>query len=64
MPCKTPFTGDQEADRLLEKDGFALLVAMLLESSIPTCTSAVKFSPPDNVCSGDVGATRSAAVPK
>jgi len=33
--CKTPFTGDPEADRLVEKDGFALLVAMLLDQQVP-----------------------------
>jgi hypothetical protein len=35
VPCKTPFTGDSEADRLVEKDGFALLTAMILETGIP-----------------------------
>ena len=35
MACKTPFTGDPEADRLLEKDPFALLVAMLLDQQVP-----------------------------
>jgi uncharacterized HhH-GPD family protein len=31
----TPFTGDQEADRLLSTDGFALLVGMLLDQQVP-----------------------------
>ena len=32
---KTPFTGDAEADRLLEHDGFALLLGMLLDQQVP-----------------------------
>lgn len=32
---KTPFTGDEEADRLLSTDGFALLVGMLLDQQVP-----------------------------
>jgi uncharacterized HhH-GPD family protein len=32
---KTPFTGDDEADRLLSEDGFALLVGMLLDQQVP-----------------------------
>jgi uncharacterized HhH-GPD family protein len=32
---KTPFTGDEEADRLLSSDGFALLVGMLLDQQVP-----------------------------
>jgi len=35
MPSKTPFTGDSEADRLVEKDAFALLIAMLLDQQVP-----------------------------
>jgi len=31
---KTPFTGDQEADLLLESDGLALLIGMLLDQQI------------------------------
>jgi uncharacterized HhH-GPD family protein len=31
----TPFTGDDEADRLLSDDGFALLVGMLLDQQVP-----------------------------
>jgi len=33
-PIATPFTGDEEADRLLSTDGFALLVGMLLDRQI------------------------------
>jgi uncharacterized HhH-GPD family protein len=32
---KTPFTGSEEADRLLSTDGFALLVGMLLDQQVP-----------------------------
>lgn len=32
---KTPFTGDEEADRLLSDDGLALLVGMLLDQQVP-----------------------------
>lgn len=32
---KTPFTGDAEADRLLETDGLALLIGMLLDQQVP-----------------------------
>ena len=32
---KTPFTGDQEADRLLASDGLALLIGMLLDQQVP-----------------------------
>lgn len=35
MPCKTPFTGDPEADALLETDGLALLCGMLLDQQVP-----------------------------
>ncbi|MHB8463763.1 MAG: HhH-GPD-type base excision DNA repair protein [Acidimicrobiales bacterium] len=31
----TPFTGDEEADRLLSSNGFALLVGMLLDQQVP-----------------------------
>jgi uncharacterized HhH-GPD family protein len=31
----TPFTGDDEADRLLSTDGFALLTGMLLDQQVP-----------------------------
>jgi hypothetical protein len=31
---KTPWTGDEEADRLLTEDDFALLVGMLLDQQI------------------------------
>jgi uncharacterized HhH-GPD family protein len=34
-PILTPFTGDEEADRLLSTDGFALLVGMLLDQQVP-----------------------------
>jgi uncharacterized HhH-GPD family protein len=34
-PTKTPFTGDPEADALLQKDGLALLVGMLLDQQVP-----------------------------
>ena len=32
---RTPFTGDDEADRLLSEDGLALLIGMLLDQQIP-----------------------------
>ena len=32
---RTPFTGDDEADRLLERDGLALLIGMLLDQQVP-----------------------------
>jgi uncharacterized HhH-GPD family protein len=31
----TPFTGDEEADRLLSTDGLALLIGMLLDQQVP-----------------------------
>jgi uncharacterized HhH-GPD family protein len=31
----TPFTGDQEADRLLSEDGMALLIGMMLDQQVP-----------------------------
>jgi len=34
-PILTPFTGDEDADRLLSGDGFALLVGMLLDQQVP-----------------------------
>ncbi|HVM66592.1 MAG TPA: HhH-GPD-type base excision DNA repair protein [Acidimicrobiales bacterium] len=34
-PIVTPFTGDEEADRLLTDDGFALVVGMLLDQQVP-----------------------------
>jgi uncharacterized HhH-GPD family protein len=34
-PILTPFTGDEEADRLLSENGFALLVGMLLDQQVP-----------------------------
>jgi len=34
-PCKTPFTGDPEADRLLETNAFALVCGMLLDQQVP-----------------------------
>jgi len=34
-PIMTPFTGDEEADRLLTDNGFALLVGMLLDQQVP-----------------------------
>ena len=34
-PILTPFTGDPEADKLLEKDGLALLIGMLLDQQVP-----------------------------
>ena len=34
-PVRTPFTGDDEADRLLTDNGFALLVGMLLDQQVP-----------------------------
>jgi len=34
-PLATPFTGDPEADALLSRDGFALLVGMLLDQQVP-----------------------------
>lgn len=34
-PILTPFTGDEEADRLLSTDGFALLTGMLLDQQVP-----------------------------
>ena len=34
-PILTPFTGDEEADRLLSEDGMALLVGMLLDQQVP-----------------------------
>jgi len=33
--CKTPFTGDPEADRLLETNAFALVCGMLLDQQVP-----------------------------
>ena len=33
--ARTPFTGDDDADRLLSEDGLALLVGMLLDQQIP-----------------------------
>jgi uncharacterized HhH-GPD family protein len=32
---RTPFTGDDEADGLLERDGLALLIGMLLDQQVP-----------------------------
>src|SRR5438874_4544714 len=32
---RTPFTGDAEADELLDHDGFALLIGMLLDQQVP-----------------------------
>ncbi len=32
---KTPWTGDEEADRLLTDDGLALLIGMLLDQQVP-----------------------------
>jgi len=34
-PIPTPFTGDEEADRLLSDDAMALLVGMLLDQQVP-----------------------------
>ncbi|MHB8669415.1 MAG: HhH-GPD-type base excision DNA repair protein [Acidimicrobiales bacterium] len=34
-PILTPFTGDEEADRLLSTDAFALLIGMLLDQQVP-----------------------------
>jgi uncharacterized HhH-GPD family protein len=34
-PIMTPFTGDEEADRLLTDNGFALLVGTLLDQQVP-----------------------------
>jgi len=35
MTSKTPFTGDPEADHLLETDAFALVCGMLLDQQVP-----------------------------
>src|SRR5262252_5575257 len=35
MACKTPFTGNPDADQLLTENPFALMLGMLLDQQVP-----------------------------